>query len=284
MGHNQPGPQTHQSWARTSLAQRRKPNQCWASTSLAQHKKSNGGELFSPSHPPACRPNVLHAGGNAGNKRNAGGRRVYLARRGQCLVGRTASLAVLWWRSVAVSWLTDGDSQQLCYCFKRRRERLLLLPSPMFPFLFFVFQWFPFILSVCFFNFLPRFKLFLPFPMFRFLSFYSLCPLPFGSFFPLFSLFSLLFCSPSPLTLTVPLFFLSLTVSPMFMVFPVFFLFSVPFLFCSLLSLLSVPCFLSSSPLSYAGVGSLFIRPRERGLFIAVHGEQGSAVLVGGRG
>jgi len=31
------------------------------------------------------------------------------------------------------------------------------------------------------------------------------------------------------------------------------------------------------------GVESLFIRPREWGLFIAVHGEQGSAGLVGGR-
>ena len=138
MGQNRSGPQTHQSWARTSLAQRRKPNQCWASTSLAQHKKSNGrGGIIFPSHPPACRPNVLHAGGNTGNERNAGGRRVYLARRRRCLAGRTASLAVLWWRPVAVSWLTDGDSQQRCYCFKRRRERLLLLPSPLFPFLFF---------------------------------------------------------------------------------------------------------------------------------------------------
>jgi len=61
-----------------------------------------------------------------------------------------------------VSWLTDGDSQQQCYCFKRRRERLLLFPSPPCSFLFFRFQWFPFILPVCFLSFLPRFKLFLP--------------------------------------------------------------------------------------------------------------------------
>jgi len=56
----------------------------------------------------------------------------------------------------------------------------------------FVFQWFPFTLSVCFLNFLPRFKLFLPLPMFWFHSFYSLYPLPFGSFFFLFGSFSFL--------------------------------------------------------------------------------------------
>jgi hypothetical protein len=182
MGQNRSGPQTHQSWARTSLAQRRKPNQCWASTSLAQHQKSNGrGGIIFPSHPPACRPNVLHAGGNTGNERNAGGRRVYLARRRRCLAGRTASLAVLWWRPVAVSWLTDGDSQQRCYCFKRRRERLLLLPSPLFPFLFFrssVVSLSLYPLGLFFFNFLPRFKL----------SFLSLC---FGSSLSILSVLSL---------------------------------------------------------------------------------------------
>jgi len=35
----------------------------WARTSLAQKRNKTGGELFSPSHPPACRTNiVLHAG------------------------------------------------------------------------------------------------------------------------------------------------------------------------------------------------------------------------------
>jgi len=139
-----------------------------------------------------------------------------------------------------VSWLMDGDSQQLCYCFKRRRERLLLLPSLLFPFLFFVFQWFSFILLVCFFNFLPRFKLFLPFPMFRFLSFYSLCPLPLGLFFPLFGLFSPLFCSFSPLTLIVPLFYLSQSL-PCLWFSPFFFFFGpFPFLFPSFSSLRSL--------------------------------------------
>jgi len=38
-------------------------HQCWARTGLAQHWKINQwGELFPP-HPPACRTNVLHAGG-----------------------------------------------------------------------------------------------------------------------------------------------------------------------------------------------------------------------------
>ena len=225
MGQNRSGPQTHQSWARTSLAQRRKPNQCWASTSLAQHQKSNGrGGIIFPSHPPACRPNVLHAGGNAGNERNAGGRRVYLARRRRCLAGRTASLAVLWWRPVAVSWLTDGDSQQRCYCFKRRRERLLLLPSPLFPFLFFR-------SSVVSLSLYPLGLFFLisypvsSFPSSPYVSvphfLFSLSS-PFRFVFSSlrFVLSSLLFLLPSNLPL-----FLSLTVSPMFMVFLVFFLF-----------------------------------------------------------
>jgi len=123
----------------------------------------------------------------------------FLAWRRRCLAGRTASLAVLWLRPVAVSWLTDSDSQQWCYCFKRRRDRLLLLPSPLFPFLFFCFSVVSLYPLGLFFNFLPHFKLFLPLPMFRFLSFYSLCPLPFGSFFSSlrFVLSSLRFLLPS---------------------------------------------------------------------------------------
>jgi len=38
----------------------------WARTSLAQHKKLTGGIIFP--HPPACRTNVPHAEGNAGDK------------------------------------------------------------------------------------------------------------------------------------------------------------------------------------------------------------------------
>jgi len=50
MGQNQPGPV-------------KGTYQCWARTGLAQHWKTNQwGELFSP-YPPACRTNILHAGG-----------------------------------------------------------------------------------------------------------------------------------------------------------------------------------------------------------------------------
>ena len=44
----------------------------WARTSLAQHKKPTGG-IISP-HPPACRTNVLHAEGNAGHGNNMRGK------------------------------------------------------------------------------------------------------------------------------------------------------------------------------------------------------------------
>jgi len=78
-----------------------------------------------------------------------------------------------------VSWLMDGSSKQRCCCFKQRRERFLLFPSPLV-FLFFlssfVFQWFIPLYSRFIFllNSLPYFKLprnlsFLS--LFRFLSF-----------------------------------------------------------------------------------------------------------------
>jgi len=133
----------------------------------------------------------------------------FLAWRRRCLAGRTASLAVLLLRPVAVSWLTDGTPSsgatvssggERGYC----SSLLLCFLSSSF-----VFQWFPFILSVCF---------LISYPISSF-SFLSLC---FGSslsilsvlsfsvrFFPLFGLFSPLFGSFSPLTLTVPLFYLS---------------------------------------------------------------------------
>ena len=94
--------------------------------------------------------------------------RVYLARRRRCLAGRTASLAVLWWRPVAVSWLTDGGSKQRRCCFKRRRERVFLFHSPLvfsFFFLCFVYQRSPLSSRFCFVfvsNFPPGFKPFLP--------------------------------------------------------------------------------------------------------------------------
>jgi len=102
------------------------------------------------------------------NKR--GGRRVYLARRRRCLSGRTASLAVLSWRPVEVSWLTDCGSKQRCCCFKRRRERVFFFPSPPIFFIFFlcfVYQRSPLSSRFCFvlflfLNFPPGFKPFLP--------------------------------------------------------------------------------------------------------------------------
>jgi len=102
--------------------------------------------------------------------------RVYLARRRRCLAGRTASLAVLWWRPVAVSWLTDGGSKQRRCCFKRRRERVFLFPSPLvflFFFLCFVYQRSPLSSRFCFVfvsKFPSRFQAFPSFPLFRFLS------------------------------------------------------------------------------------------------------------------
>ena len=70
LGRTQP---RHQGWARTSPTQ-----------------KIKRGELFPPSHPPACRSIfVLHAGGNENRKRRESwrGKKSYLARRRRCLVG-----------------------------------------------------------------------------------------------------------------------------------------------------------------------------------------------------
>ena len=90
-----------------------------------------------------------------------------------------------------MSWLMDGSSKQRCCCFKQRRERFLLFPSPLV-FLFFlssfVFQWFIPLYSRFIFllNSLPCFKLprnlsFLS--LFRFLSFlFSLSSCSFGPF------------------------------------------------------------------------------------------------------
>jgi len=105
---------------------------------------------------------------------------------------------------------------------------------------------------------------------------------------------------PSPLSLTVPLDLFSLpfgsfsfssnphnpsplSLSPLFTAFPVFFLFWVPFLFVLFFLFSSFPLFFFF-PTLRTGVESLFIGPRERGLFIAMHGAQGSTGLVGGRG
>ena len=138
---------------------------------------------------------VLHARETyTENEVKVEGKKSYLARRTWCLAGLAASLAVLRWRPVAVSWLTDDSSKQWCCCFKRRRERLLLFPSPLvfrLSFSSFVVKWFPSLYSLlsCLFlsQTLPCFEL----P--RILSFLSLfCFLSF-----LFSPSSLF--SPHPL-------------------------------------------------------------------------------------
>jgi hypothetical protein len=82
------------------------------------------------------------------------GKKSYLARGRRYLA---ASLAVLWRRPVAVSWLTDGGSKQRRYSFERR----------------------------CY-GFFKFFYLFAAFPS------YILVPIPFGSFSPLFVSFCFL--------------------------------------------------------------------------------------------
>jgi len=150
-----------------------------------------------------------------------------------------------------VSWLTDGSSKQRCCCFKRRRERFLLFPSPPFSFPFFGYVSFSFCscLCVCFST---------PVPLLVSVS--SL---------------SLISHSPSPLSLTVPL--------PCFQL-PRFlsFLSLCPFPFRSFLSLLSVPSFFLSLPRA-CWRWVVFIGQREWGRPycrpIAAHGEQGFVAL-----
>jgi len=176
-----------------------------------------------------------------------------------------------------VSLLTDGGFKQRCNCFKRWRKRLLLFPSPLFSFLFFYYVSFSFCscLDVFFSNLVP-----LPVSVSFFLNSHGPSPLsltvPLGMFSLLFSSFSFSSNphSPFPLSLSPP----CLRLSPFSFLF-----FSIPFLFVLFFLFSSFPFFFFFPPLR-AGVESLFIGPRERGLFIVVHGEQGNAGLAGGRG
>jgi len=144
-----------------------------------------------------------------------------------------------------VSWLMDGGSKQRRCCFKRRRERVFLFPSPLvfsFFFLCFVYQQSPLSSRFCFVfvsKFPSQFQAFPSFPLFRFLSLSvrsllsSVC-----SVFSCVSFFS-----------------------------SAFFLFSPSFSF-----------FL------HVGVASIY-RAKGAGLIILAHGEQGSAGrLASGRG
>ena len=133
-----------------------------------------------------------------------------------------------------MSWLTDGNSKQRCCYFKRRRERFMLFPSPLFSFSFFGYVSFSFCSCLCVFFFqLP----------FLFLFRYRL----------------------SPLALTVPLLYLSQSLSPISS-FPVFFFFilSVPFLFILFFFFSLFPLFSPSSPRA-CWCQVVFIGQRERG-------------------
>jgi len=117
-----------------------------------------------------------------------------------------------------VSWLTDGGSKQRCCCFKRRRERVFLFPSPLvFRFFFFLCFFYqrssPYPLGFVLFlflNFPPGFKLPLN------LSFLSLFRSSlFGHFFfrfvlsvrspssPVFSFFLCVFSSVTPISVGI---------------------------------------------------------------------------------
>ena len=87
---------------------------------LGQHQpdlkrnKTGGGDYFPP-------PILMHAElysfcmqeemKQKTKEKKWRGKKSYLARRRRCLAGLTASLAVLRWRLVAVSWLTNGSSK-----------------------------------------------------------------------------------------------------------------------------------------------------------------------------
>jgi len=122
------------------------------------------------------------------------GRKSYLARRRRCVAGLAASLAVLRWRPVVVSWLTDGGSEQRCCC-SSGGEREISSSSPLlwffcFFFLCFVYPW----LSFCPLGFVLKklpspvssFPLLFPFSLYSI----SLC----GSFSPSFGLFCFPLC------------------------------------------------------------------------------------------
>jgi hypothetical protein len=110
------------------------------------------------------------------------GKKSYLARGRRCLA---ASLAVLWQRPVAVSWLTDGGSQQRRYSFERRGYVFFkfFLPVCSFPFLYFGSSLFRFVLSSLWFLLFSLF-FFLPFVFlsFVFLSSVFFVSSPFSSF------------------------------------------------------------------------------------------------------
>jgi len=215
--------------------------------------KTGGGNYFPPT--PECRMLfVLHA---EKEKINTRGKKSYLARGRRWLA---ALLAVLWRRSMVVSWLTDGDSKQRRCCLKRRREGFFLFPSPPFPLLFFCYCISSSFYYV-FFLFHPLFQAFLSPPLgfpngFLCFDSLSLNPIPF------------FFVSSPSLVCSL----LSLICSPFSLAFPL----SLRFLFFHFFSLLSVLSFRVFLPLlflpSFSVLGSIY---RAKGVaFYCSHGEQ----------
>ena len=90
----------------------------WARTSLAQHKKLTG-ELFSP-HPPACRTNLLHAEGNAGDKSKMRGK--------ESLPGAEEAVALV----CRLRWRCCGGGRWRCQAalwFQRQLQAVILSPT-----------------------------------------------------------------------------------------------------------------------------------------------------------
>jgi len=245
MGQNQPGLENKLAGPAPTWSREEKEYHRWARIRLAQQTKLAGGIICPP---PSCMQNNIRSAcrrenGHRKQKQRGGGGCTW--RGGGGVAGRTTSLVVLWWRPVAVSWLTNGDSKQRHCCFKRRRERFFLFPSLAFSSLFFCFfSGFPFILPVCF---------QVPYPVSSF-SFLSIW---------VYQWFSFSVRSLSSVR------FLFLSVSSLFFFLLCFRFLSAFSFFCPLLSLLSVPCFLSSS---LCWRWASIYRAKGVGLIIVAHG------------
>ena len=180
------GPISAQKTSIPLLGQARPRRRGWARIRLAQQPKRAGG-IISP--PPLHVERYSFCMQKRKQKTRVRVEKSYLAQR-RCLA---ASLAVLWRRPVAVSWLMDGGSKQRRYPFERR--------CYVFSKFFYPFAAFPSYISVPlpFGSFSPLFgslcflSFFLPFV---FLSFVFLSSV--FSFLPLSSLLSFFF-SPSVL-------------------------------------------------------------------------------------
>jgi len=92
---------------------RKKTNNAGPESAWPGNITDGGGGNYFPSPLPACRTLfILHAGKKNSKTQTMKGKKSYLARRRWCIAGLAASLAVLRWRPVAVSWFTDDGSKQ----------------------------------------------------------------------------------------------------------------------------------------------------------------------------